>query len=185
VRQAMKRTTAICILTIVLLSVVRATTGLTKGDDFDSVVKMIEQFYSVKHQSLPFLAKAGLKVVGTAAKVRGGDFKRFAEAGSIRLATFEDQDFNGNFTAFRKLLNDAMSSTWTPLIQTLSATDGEQTYIFLREKGDKFSVLVVTIEQREATVVQATVSAQGVALLMKDPEQGSKVITKEATIDQE
>ena len=58
-------------------------------------------------------------------------------------------------------------------------------YIFVREKGDKFSVLVVTIEQREATVVQATVSAQGVALLMKDPEQGAKEITKEATIDQE
>lgn len=181
----MKHTTAICISTILLLTFVSATTGFAKGDDFDSVVKMIEQFYSVKHQSLPFLAKAGMKVVGTAAKVRGGDFKRFADAGSIKLATFEEQDFNGDFTAFRKSLNDAMSSTWTPLIQTLSATDGEQTYIFVREKGDKFSVLVVTIEQREATVVQATVSAQGVALLMKDPEQGAKQITKEATIDQE
>jgi len=180
----MKRTTAICVSTILLLTFLSATTS-AKGDDFDSVVKMIEQFYSVKHQSLPFLAKAGMKVVGTAAKVRGGDFKRFADAGSIKLATFEDQNFNGDFTAFRKSLNDAMSSTWTPLIQTLSATDGEQTYIFLREKGDKFSVLVVTIEQRDATVVQATVSTQGVALLMKDPEQGAREITKEATIDQE
>jgi len=181
----MKRTTAICISIILLLTFVSATTGFAKGDDFDSVVKMIEQFYNVRHQSLPFLAKAGMKVAGTAAKVRGGDFKRFAEAGSIKLVTFEDQNFNGDFTAFRKSLNDAMSSTWTPLIQTLSATDGEQTYIFVREKGDKFSVLVVTIEQREATVVQATVSTQGVALLMKDPEQGAKEITKQATIDQE
>ena len=27
---------------------------VSKGDDFDSVVKMIEQFYSVKHQVFPF-----------------------------------------------------------------------------------------------------------------------------------
>jgi hypothetical protein len=182
----MKRTTTICITAVVLLSVVYTTGSHAKGDDFDSVVKMIEQFYSVKHQSLPFLAKAGMKVVGTAAKVRGGELKRFAEAGSIKLATFEDQNFNGDFIAFRKSLNDAMSSTWMPLIQTLSATDAEQTYVFLREKGDKFNVLVVIIEKQDATVVQATVSTRSVALLMKDPEQGAKAITREATInDQE
>jgi hypothetical protein len=76
-----------------------------------------------------------------------------------------------------------MTNTWTPLIQTLSATDAEQTYVFLREKGDKFSVLVVTIEPRDATVVQATVNAKNVALLLKDPEAGAKAIQREATID--
>jgi len=182
----MKKTTTIGISTVLLVSWLWTATVNAKGDDFDSVVKMIEQFYGVKHESLPFLAKAGLKVVGAAAKVRGGDMKRFAEAGSIKVATFEDQDFKGEFIAFRKSLNDAMSSTWMPLIQTFSATDEEQTYIFLREKVDKFNVLVVVIEQREATVVQATVSPKNVALLMRDPEQGAKAIAKEATItDQE
>ena len=181
----MKRTTLIGISTVLLLTSLTAPVIDAKGDDFDSVVKMIEQFYNVKHQSLPFLAKAGMKVVGAAAKIRGGDLKRFAEAGSIKLATFEDQDFNGDFLAFRRSLNDAMTTTWTPLIQTLSATEEEQTYVFLREKGDKFNVLVVTIEPRDATVVQATVSPKNVALLMKDPEEGARAIKREATVDQE
>ena len=157
-----------------------------KDDDFKSVVKMIEQFYGVKHEGIPFLARAGMKVATTAARIKGGQAKRIAEAGSIKLAVFEDQSFDGDFVKFRASLNGALSLTWTPLIQTLSATDAEQTYIFLRSAGDKFNVLVITIEPREATVVQVTLSPKNLALLLKDPEGTGKAITQEATIvDQE
>ena len=154
-----------------------------KGDDFNSVVKLIEQFYGVKHQGIPFLAKAGMKVATTAAKIKGGTAKRIAEAGSIKLAVFEDQSFDKEFTQFRTSLNSAMNETWMPLIQTIS---DEQTYIFLRDAGEKFHVLVITISRRDATVVQATLSPKNLALLMKDPEGTGKSITEEATItDQE
>src|SRR5215470_18577552 len=157
-----------------------------KGDDFNSVVKMIEQFYSVKHEGIPFLAKAGMKVGTTAARIKGGVAKQIAEAGSIKLAVFEDQNFNGDVIEFRGSLNEALNDTWMPLIQTLSVTDQEQVYIFLKDAGDKFNVLVVTIDQRDATVVQVTLSPRNLALLLKDPEGTGKAITQEATInDQE
>lgn len=166
---------------IVPVSVVQA-----KGDDFKSVVKLIEQFYGVKHQGIPFLAKAGMKVGTTAARIKGGTAKRIAEAGSIKLAVFEDQTFAGEFTRFRTMLNSALNQTWTPLIQTVSATDDEQTYIFVREADEKFNVLVITIEQREGTVIQVNLSPKNFALLLKDPEGTGKTITQEATIiDQE
>ena len=157
-----------------------------KDDDFNSVVKMIEQFYGVKHVGIPFLAKAGMKVATTAARIKGGQAKRIAEAGSLKLAVFENQDFDGDFVKFRASLNGALNPTWIPVIQTLSATNKEQTYIYLRSAGDKFNVLVITIEPREATVVQVTLSPKNLALLMKDPEGTGKAITEEATlIDQE
>ena len=157
-----------------------------KGDDFNSVVKMIEDFYRVKHIGLPFLAKAGMKVATTAARIKGGQARRIAEAGSIKLAVFENQDFNGDFTRFRNSLNGALNATWMPLIQTFSATDAEQTYIFLKNAGDKTNVLVVTIDERDATVVQVTLSQKNLALLLKDPEGTGKAITEEATLnDQE
>ena len=157
-----------------------------KGDDFKSVVKMIEQFYGVKHEGIPFLAKAGMKVARTAARIKGGSAKRIAEAGSIKLAIFENQDFNGEFAKFRSTLNSALHETWSPLVQRVSATDEEQVYVFLREAGDKFNVLVITIAQRDATVVQVTLSPKNVALLLKDPEGTGRAITEEATIiDQE
>jgi hypothetical protein len=155
-------------------------------DDFNSVVKMIEHFYRVKHQGIPFLAKAGMKVGTTAAKIKGGEAKRIAEAGSVKLAVFEDQAFNGDFTKFRASLNGALNDTWMPLIQTLSAKSADQNYIYLRTAGEKYHVLVITIGERDATVVQVTVSSKNLALLLKDPEGTGKSITEEATInDQE
>jgi hypothetical protein len=172
--------------TIVLLALASTTVVHAKNDDFNSVVKMIEQFYRVKHVGIPFLAKAGMKVATTTARIKGGQARRLAEAGSIKLAVFEDQAFNGDFTKFRASLNEAMNATWMPLIQTISAADEEQVYIFLKDAGEKVNVLVITIEQRDATVVQVTLSPKNLALLLKDPEGTGKSITQEATInDQE
>ena len=92
---------------------------------------MIEQFYSVKHQGIPFLAKAGMKVATTAARIKGGQAKRIAEAGSIKLAVFENQNFDGDFTKFRASLNGALSVTWMPVdSNTLSQTKNRLTSFF-------------------------------------------------------
>lgn len=171
---------------IAVALVVFSTPVQAKDDDFKSVVKMIEQFYRVKHQGIPFLARAGMKLATTAARIKGGEAKRIAEAGSVKLAVFENQDFDGDFLKFRTSLNGALTLTWIPVIQTLSAKTGEHTYIFLRDAGQKFNVLVITIEPREATVVQVTLSPKNLALLLKDPEGTGKAITEEATLnDQE
>lgn len=180
----MKTIRAKCFIAIALLSL--SIPVHASDDDFKSVVKMIERFYRVKHQGIPFLAKAGMKVATTAAKIKGGEAKRIAEAGSIKLAVFEDQAFNGDFTKFRASLNGALNNTWMPLIQTLSAKSAEQNYIYLRDAGEKYNVLVITIAERDATVVQVTLSPKNLALLLKDPEGTGKSITEEATInDQE
>ena len=171
---------------VIAMTLTTATAVSAKGDDFNSVVRMIEQFYRVKHVGIPFLAKTGMKVGTTVARIKGGQARRIAEAGSIKLAVFEDQAFNGDLTKFRASLNEALNATWMPLIQTLSAQDEEQVYISLKDAGAKVHVLVITIEQRDATVVQVTLSPKNLALLLKDPEGTGKSITQEATInDQE
>jgi hypothetical protein len=182
----MKRITTKIIIAIFVVCFTSAPVVHAKGDDFNSVVKMIEDFYNVKHVGIPFLAKAGMKVASTAARIKGGTARRLAEAGSMKLAVFENQEFNGDFAKFRSSLNQALNVTWMPLIQTLSAGGEEQVYIFLRNAGDKTNVLVITIDERDATVVQVTLSAKNLALLLKDPEGTGKAITDEATlIDQE
>ena len=159
--------------------------GSASGDDFSAVVRAIEQFYHVKHQNIPLLARAGMKAAKTAARIRGGDYKRLAEAGSARVAFFEEQNFDshGQIASFKASVKSALSETWSPLVQTLAPKDEEQNYIYVRELGKKFSVLVITIERHEATVVEATVAPQILAQLMKDPNEMGKALTEDATID--
>lgn len=152
-------------------------------DSFNDVVKTIEQFYHVKHQSIPFLARTGMKAARTAAKIRGGEWKRLAKAGSVRFVVFEDQSFDshGQIANFKSSVQKILGADWSTLIQALSPRDEQQTHIFVREAGPNFHVLVIEIDRRDATVVQATVRPDVLAQLLKDPGEMGKSLTDEAT----
>ena len=174
--------TGFVLLLLAMLPAVESPAG-AKGDDFNAAVRIIEQFYNVRHKSLPWMARAGMKAATTAVRISGGQRKRIAEVGSVKIAFFEDQDFSsrGRVGAFKSTVNGALMTSWSPLVQTLSPKDEEQTYIYLREENDKFQVLVITIERREAVVVQATVDPRTLALLMQNPDEMGPEITNDAT----
>jgi len=181
----MKKLTTL-LLAVFLVSL--ATSSATaKGDEFGDVVKAIERFYHVKHKGIPFLAKAGIKTATVAARLAGGPKRRLAEAGSVKVAYFEDQDFKsaGGFNALKTTMNAMLAQSWSPLVQTISPKENEQTYIYLREAGTKFNVLVINLAQRDGSVIQVTLSPQSLAALMKDPEDMGQTITAEAIIDDE
>lgn len=153
-------------------------------DGFNDVVKAIEQFYHVKHQSIPFLARTGMKAMRTVAKIKGGELKKLAEAGSVRVVFFEDQSFDsrGQIASFKASVQKTLGAEWSTLVQTLSPKEEQQTHIFIRAAGQKFNVLVIEIERRDATVVQATVKPDVLAELLKDPNEMGKSLTDEATL---
>ena len=158
-----------------------------KGDNFNDVVKVIERFYHVKHKGIPFLARAGMKTAVTAARIAGGSKRRLAEVGSVKVAYFEDQEFSsGNGPlSFKAEINAALSEAWRPLIQVMSPKDEEQVYIFLRDEGEKYKVLVITIDRRDASVVQVTLSPSTLKKLMQDPNDMGRAINEEATTDEQ
>jgi len=157
-----------------------------KGDDFNEVVKLIEQFYHVKHQGVPLLARAGIKTATTVARISGGRRRQFAEAGSVKVAYFEDQDFksNADYLRFKSAMTVTLADKWSPLIQVASPKEQEQTYIYLRDAGEKFNVMVVTLESREACVVQVNLSPSTLAKLMQNPDEMGNAITIDATTDE-
>jgi hypothetical protein len=185
----MKKPIAIALLILALSCVAPLCRSLSnlvqaKGDDFNAAVKVVERFYGVKHKSIPFLARAGIKTATTVARIAGGEKRRIAEAGSVQVAYFEDQDFNSSagFATFKAMMNATLGS-WSPLIQVASGRDEEQTHVYLRENGEKFNVLVVSLDRRDGCVVQITVNPRTLALLLKDPDGMGQAITAEATTE--
>ena len=180
----MKRTLSLSLLIMLLACAgLEVRIAQAKGDDFNDVVKTIEDFYHVKHSSLPFLAKAGIKTATTVARIAGGPKRQLAEAGSVRVVYFEDQQFDsrGRLMNFKTSINGVLSADWSPLVQVVAPKDEAQTYVFLRSAGEKFKVLVVNIEQRDASVVQVTLAPETLAMLMKDPDEMGNTITVDAT----
>ena len=152
-------------------------------DGFSEAVRTIEQFYHVKHQNIPILARAGMKAAKTAAKIRGGEYRKLAEAGSVRVAFFEDQKFDshGQIASFKSAMQTTLAADWAALVQTLAPKTEEQTYVYIRDAGKNFHVLIITIEKTEGTVVQATVAPEILAELLKSPDEMGKALTDEAT----
>src|SRR5207253_4316353 len=146
---------------IIAMAVALPFTARADRDGFNDAVKTIEQFYHVKHQNIPLLARAGMKAVKTAAKIRGGEYKKLAEAGSVRVAFFEDQTFNshGQIASFKSAMQTALATQWSALVQTLAPKNEEQTYVYMRDAGKNFHVLRITIMKNEATVIQGSVAA--------------------------
>ena len=161
-----------------------ATTRAAQND-FEEVVKVIEQHYHVKHKSLPFLARTGIKAAKTAARLAGGQKQQIAEAGSVKIAYFENQEFTpaNGAAEFRRSLKAALLPEWLPFVQVLSPDEELQTYVFLREGRAKFNLMVVTIEKHDATVVQVDVSPQTLARLMQNPNDIGKTVTDEVTTE--
>ena len=77
---------------------------------------------------------------------------------NFKLAMFEDQDFSASRDDldFPAVIRAGINAGWSPLIQVWSRRDGERTYVFARATGkNDVKVLVVTLEQNEAVVVEA------------------------------
>jgi len=179
----MKKSIAISLAVLALLALPGSlSVTQAKDDGFGDVVKLIEQFYHVKHQGIPLLARAGLKTATTVARISGGPRRQIAEAGSVKVAYFDDQDFrsSSSYTGFKSSMNSVLTG-WSPLIQVASPKEEAQTYIYLRDAGAKFNVMVVTIEPREACVVQVNLSPASLARLMRSPDEMGNTITVDAT----
>ena len=173
-------------LAAIALTVLLPLAAHAERDGFSETVRVIEQFYHVKHRNIPLLARAGVTATKTAAKIRGGEYKKLAEAGSVRVAFFEDQTFDshGEIASFKAAIQNALSADWSALVQTLAPKTEEQTYVYTRDAGKNFHVLIVTIEKHEATVVQATVAPAILAQLLKNPDEMGKALTDEATMSE-
>ena len=178
----MKKKLTVATLTLAL-AIALPFSARANRDGFNDVIKAIESFYHVKHQSIPFLARTGMKAARTAARIKGGDWKKLADAGSVRVVFFEDQTFDsrGQIATFKASVQKALGQEWSPLVQTLAPREEEQCYTFIRDAGTKFHVLVITIERRDATVIQATIAPNVLAELLKNPGEMGKSLTDEAT----
>lgn len=167
----------IALALLVGLSPLCAPARAKDGADFGDVVKLIERHYGARHRGIPLIARAG---IGVARKLT-----RYGEYGSFKLAVFEDQDFSADARGqLQARLRAAMEPFWSPLVQVRAERDSEQTYVYARDAGKFFKILVVSIQPRDATVVQADISPQKLALLMKDPDSAAKTVTDEAMDEQ-
>jgi hypothetical protein len=128
--------------------------------EFEQIVKAIESQYGVKPTHIPLLGLGNLLL--KTAHPQG--------VSGFRIAVFENLDAHErgreNFDA---VMNRIGNSDLRPLVQVRSRRNGESTYIFTGTPGKATRILVASLEDREATVIEVKADTEALLRLLRDP----------------
>ena len=127
-------------------------------NDFDSLVRGMEDHYGTKKTYIPFLGFANF-VVKMARPAGTKDFK---------LAIFEHVDRYQHPSA-DDLDRRVLSRGWKPFVRVTSNRKRERVQIYARESGRDHELLVTTFEDHEAVMVRVRVNAENLAKWVNNP----------------
>ncbi len=140
-----------------------------KPNEFKTVVSQIKKQYNAKQMRIPMV----FGLVGIGARI----FTKGAIKG-LKIAVFEDQDFSKPLkdNSMESVFANAFDSNWTPNIRSYSKKTGERTYLYSKEAGKDFQLLITSIEARQAVVVTVKVNPEQMQKLIEKYNQDGSVL---------
>lgn len=143
-------------LRIVLLIMCAAASAAAADHEFRGVVHAIEKTYGVHHMRIPLLGVAMF-------------FARPEGVSGVKLAIFEGFEMPADARDVSSLLESSLGSDWHPFVRVHSKSDGETTLIYTNPSGGKMRMMIVSLEQSEATVVEVNVSEKAIKAWLREP----------------
>lgn len=155
-----RRILAVCAVGAMLVPAIPCLAG--NDQEFHAVVSAIETRYGVQHMRIPMLGFATfcLRVAGTPGTA------------SLKIAVFENirRAKEISSESLEQSIQTAVGDRWKPLVRVRSRDDGELTMVYTNPGDKQLKVLVVAIQEDQATVVQTRVKASQMQKWMRAPE---------------
>lgn len=151
-------------ITVALLTLAPAA-SLAGDESFNSVVKHIKSNYHAKQQGFfgaMMLARFAVKII------------KPAGVKNFKVVLLRDLDYseapsprNGQFHAF---IQSKIDPRWTPLVQYSSPREKQWTYVYVTREKEDVKLLVVTLQQKDAVVLQTKFSPAKLVEFMNNPQ---------------
>ena len=151
-------------ITVMLLSLVPVV-AIAGDESYSSVIKHIKANYHAKQQGFfgaMMLARFAVKVI------------KPAGVKNFKLTLLRDLDYSeapspqsGQFHAF---IRNKIDPCWTPLVQYASPREKQWSYVYVTREKEDIKLLVVTLAQRDAVVLQTKFSPEKLIEFMNNPQ---------------
>jgi len=152
------------LITLALVSLA-PTIALAGDESFGSVVKHLKTNYHARQQGFfgaMMLARFAVKVI------------KPAGVKNFKVALLKDLDYSeapeprgGQFNSFIK---SKIDPEWTPLVQYSSPREKQWTYVYVSRDKEDVKLLVVTLQQTDAVVLQTKFSPEKLVEFMNNPQ---------------
>lgn len=145
-----------------LLSSLGAPEAHAKGGEYQQIVRHLKTKYRAKKVKIPFiwLARFAVSVV------------KPAGVKSFSVTIFEDLKFSKETldTEMQAAMRNSFGAEWSSILRVRSRT-GEQVYMYMRDAGkDSVKISLVTISDKQAAVIRATINPDRLAEFMDNPK---------------
>ncbi len=151
-------------ITVVMLTLTPAA-SLAGDESFSSVVKHIKSNYHARQQGFfgaMMLARFAVKII------------KPAGVKNFKAVLLKDLDYSeapspkgGRFHSFIQSKVDPM---WTPLVQYSSPREKQWSYVYIAREKEDVKLLVVTLQQKDAVVLQTKFSPERLIEFMNNPQ---------------
>jgi hypothetical protein len=150
---------------IVVMLVVAPSAAVAGDNSFSLVVKHIKSNYNAKQQGffgMMMFARLAVKVV------------KPAGVKNFKVAMLRELDYSRGprpgQSEFHAFIRSKIDPTWSPLVQFSSPRQKQWTYVYASQEKENIRVLVVTLQQEQAFVIQTKFSPEKLVEFMNDPK---------------
>jgi hypothetical protein len=139
--------------------------SLAGDESFSSVVKHIKSSYHAKQQGFfgaMMLARFAVKIV------------KPAGVKNFKLVLLRDLDYSEapepRSAQFHSFIQSKIDPIWTPLVQYSSPREKQWTYVYVTREKEDVKILVVTLQRKDAVVLQTKFSPAKLVEFMNNPQ---------------
>lgn len=153
------------LLIVVALVSLAPVVALGGDESFSSIVKHIKTNYNAKQQGFfgaMMLARFAVKII------------KPAGVKNFKMALLRDLDYSrapapedGHFHSF---IRSKIDPRWTPLVEYSSPREKQWSYVYITRENEDVKILVVTLQQHDAVVLQTKFSPDKLAEFMNNPQ---------------
>jgi len=139
-----------------------ATTAIANDRAFSAVAAHLKTRYKARQRHIPFQGLANFAV----------KLARPAGVKSFKIMIFEDlhETTFANGAELNSILRSALGEGWRPLARIYSRQRNEQTYVYAATEGKNVKLMIVALQQAEATLVRVKLNPDALVKFINDPK---------------
>lgn len=154
---------------VIILIVSFVAVGVSaKPDPYKQMVNYLKKRYNAKQMRLPFV----IGIASIAARI----YTRGAVKG-LKVAIFKEQNFTETIKdpGFESVFR-TFDASWTPMIRFYSRKELQRTYLYAKEVGKDFQIMVAAIQADNAVVLTVKLNPVQLAKFIEKHNNGKSIL---------
>ena len=152
---------------VVILSFLTATVA-AKPDPYKTMINHLKKRYNAKQMRLPPIM--GLVSFGARLYTKGA-------VKGLKVAIFKEQNFTETIqdSGFETVFQ-SFDTSWTPMIRFYSRKQMQRTYLYAKEAGKDFQIMITTLQPDNAVVLTVKVNPAQLAKFIERHNNGQSIL---------